>query len=153
MCQSRCVHVPCLAIELARLFFVLCTHLFVRVYALCLRVCVPMRTSVCRADSQGAYVCCDVCAMYLQGDQLTTFDGDDGLRSALVGMMSGGFSGHALSHSDIGASCRMMALSVCPSVRLSVCLSFCQSVCLACLPACQPARVSVSVCLSVLCWR
>ena len=36
------------------------------------------------------------------GDQLTTFDGHDGLKSAIVGMMNAGVSGHALTHSDIG---------------------------------------------------
>ncbi|MDX9719367.1 MAG: alpha-glucosidase [Myxococcota bacterium] len=37
-----------------------------------------------------------------QGDQLTTWDRYDGLVSALHGLISGGFSGIALNHSDIG---------------------------------------------------
>jgi alpha-glucosidase (family GH31 glycosyl hydrolase) len=36
------------------------------------------------------------------GDQLTTWDGYDGLASAVTGLISSGFSGFALSHSDIG---------------------------------------------------
>jgi alpha-glucosidase len=37
-----------------------------------------------------------------QGDQLTTWDKYDGLVSALHGLVSGGFSGIALNHSDTG---------------------------------------------------
>ena len=37
-----------------------------------------------------------------EGDQLTTWDKYDGLVSALHGLISGGFSGIALNHSDIG---------------------------------------------------
>ena len=40
--------------------------------------------------------------LFWMGDQLTTFDAYDGLHSALIGMLSGGIVGHALSHSDIG---------------------------------------------------
>ena len=36
------------------------------------------------------------------GDQITTWDVKDGLKSALLGMLSGGLSGMSLSHSDIG---------------------------------------------------
>jgi alpha-glucosidase len=36
------------------------------------------------------------------GDQLTTWDSFDGLRSAVTGLVSSSFSGFALSHSDIG---------------------------------------------------
>ena len=36
------------------------------------------------------------------GDQLVSWDGDDGMRSAVKGMLAGGFSGYALNHSDIG---------------------------------------------------
>ncbi|GBG24992.1 Alpha-glucosidase [Hondaea fermentalgiana] len=36
------------------------------------------------------------------GDQMTTFDHHDGMRSALTGVLSAGFSGFSLSHSDIG---------------------------------------------------
>lgn len=37
-----------------------------------------------------------------QGDQLTTWDKYDGLVSALRGLISGGFSGISLNHSDVG---------------------------------------------------
>ncbi len=37
-----------------------------------------------------------------QGDQLTTWDRYDGMKSAVHGLISGGFSGIALNHSDIG---------------------------------------------------
>lgn len=40
--------------------------------------------------------------LYWNGDQLPTFDQNDGLRSSITGMLSGGLSGMALSHSDIG---------------------------------------------------
>ncbi|MBZ0252122.1 MAG: alpha-glucosidase, partial [Candidatus Methylomirabilis sp.] len=40
--------------------------------------------------------------LFWLGDQLVTFDGDDGLKSAIKGMLSGGFSGYALNHSDVG---------------------------------------------------
>ena len=36
------------------------------------------------------------------GDQITTWDVKDGLKSALLGILSGGLSGMSLSHSDIG---------------------------------------------------
>jgi len=36
------------------------------------------------------------------GDQLVSWDGNDGMKSAVKGMLSGGFSGYALTHSDIG---------------------------------------------------
>ena len=36
------------------------------------------------------------------GDQLPTFDQNDGLRSSVTAMLSGGLSGMALTHSDIG---------------------------------------------------
>ncbi len=37
-----------------------------------------------------------------EGDQLTTWDRFDGIESALHGLISGGFSGIALNHSDVG---------------------------------------------------
>jgi alpha-glucosidase len=40
--------------------------------------------------------------LFWVGDQLVTFDGDDGLKSAIKGMISGGLSGWSLNHSDIG---------------------------------------------------
>lgn len=40
--------------------------------------------------------------LFWAGDQLVTWDGHDGLRSALAGMLSGGVSGMTLTHSDVG---------------------------------------------------
>lgn len=40
--------------------------------------------------------------LFWNGDQMVTFDGDDGMKSAIKGMLSGGFSGYSLNHSDIG---------------------------------------------------
>lgn len=40
--------------------------------------------------------------LFWEGDQLVTWDADDGLKSAVVGLLSGGFSGISLNHSDIG---------------------------------------------------
>lgn len=40
--------------------------------------------------------------LFWEGDQLTTWDKYDGLKSALYGMLNGGFSGLALNHSDTG---------------------------------------------------
>ena len=40
--------------------------------------------------------------LFWEGDQLTTWDKYDGLKSALHGMLNGGFSGLALNHSDTG---------------------------------------------------
>jgi len=40
--------------------------------------------------------------LFWLGDQLVTFDGHDGLKSAVKGMLSGGLSGYSLNHSDIG---------------------------------------------------
>lgn len=39
---------------------------------------------------------------YWVGDQLVNWDGHDGIKSAVVGMLSSGLSGHTLTHSDIG---------------------------------------------------
>ena len=40
--------------------------------------------------------------LYWRGDQLPTFDGYDGMKSALVALLNGGMSGFTLGHSDIG---------------------------------------------------
>ncbi|HNR90017.1 MAG TPA: alpha-glucosidase [Spirochaetota bacterium] len=40
--------------------------------------------------------------LFWEGDQMVTWDGDDGLKSAIKGLVSGGFSGFSLNHSDIG---------------------------------------------------
>ncbi|RZA13901.1 MAG: alpha-glucosidase, partial [Proteobacteria bacterium] len=43
----------------------------------------------------------DVQAFWL-GDQMTTWDGDDGMKSAVKGLLSGGLSGFSNNHMDIG---------------------------------------------------
>ncbi len=40
--------------------------------------------------------------LFWEGDQLVTWDAYDGLRSAVLGLMTGGLSGVSLNHSDIG---------------------------------------------------
>lgn len=40
--------------------------------------------------------------LFWLGDQATTFDANDGLASAVAGLINGGFSGISLNHSDIG---------------------------------------------------
>ena len=41
-------------------------------------------------------------SLYWLGDQLVTWDQYDGIKSAVVGALSGGIGGHSLTHSDIG---------------------------------------------------
>lgn len=50
--------------------------------------------------------------LFWVGDQLVTFDGDDGLKSAIKGMLSGGISGYSLNHSDIGGFTTISVLFV-----------------------------------------
>ena len=40
--------------------------------------------------------------LFWLGDQLVSWDGDDGLGSAVVGLVSSGLSGYSMIHSDIG---------------------------------------------------
>lgn len=40
--------------------------------------------------------------MFWLGDQLVSWDSNDGLRSVITGALSSGLTGHALTHSDIG---------------------------------------------------
>jgi alpha-glucosidase len=40
--------------------------------------------------------------LFWQGDQLVSWDAHDGIKSAVVGLLSGGLSGFSLNHSDIG---------------------------------------------------
>ncbi len=40
--------------------------------------------------------------LFWLGDQMVTWDEHDGIRSAVTGMLSGGFSGYSLQHGDIG---------------------------------------------------
>jgi alpha-glucosidase (family GH31 glycosyl hydrolase) len=41
-------------------------------------------------------------ALFWAGDQLVSWDAYDGLQSAILGYLSGGLSGLALTHSDVG---------------------------------------------------
>ncbi len=43
-----------------------------------------------------------VTPLFWLGDQLVTWDGYDGLATAIIGMLSQGLSGYSLTHSDIG---------------------------------------------------
>ena len=43
----------------------------------------------------------DACLFWM-GDQLVTYDSFDGLQSALIGLLNGGWSGFSIGHSDIG---------------------------------------------------
>jgi len=43
-----------------------------------------------------------VTTLFWLGDQMVTWDGDDGLASAIKGLLSGGLSGMSLNHGDIG---------------------------------------------------
>ena len=40
--------------------------------------------------------------LFWEGDQMVTWDRHDGLKSAVTGLLSSGFSGYAFNHSDIG---------------------------------------------------
>lgn len=50
--------------------------------------------------------------MLWEGDQLTTWDKFDGIKSALRGLLGGGFSGIALNHSDTGGYTSLSAEGV-----------------------------------------
>ena len=41
-------------------------------------------------------------SVFWEGDQLVNWDADDGLQSVILGALSGGISGHTITHSDIG---------------------------------------------------
>ncbi len=43
-----------------------------------------------------------VTPLFWLGDQLVTWDTDDGLATAIIGMLSEGLSGYSMTHSDIG---------------------------------------------------
>ena len=43
-----------------------------------------------------------IATLFWLGDQLMTWDGYDGIKTALVGILSGGISGFSLMHSDVG---------------------------------------------------
>ncbi|MBK7975668.1 MAG: alpha-glucosidase [Deltaproteobacteria bacterium] len=52
------------------------------------------------------------------GDQLVSFDGSDGLASAVKGLLSGGISGFALNHGDVGGYTSVSILGVTRSKEL-----------------------------------
>jgi sulfoquinovosidase len=41
-------------------------------------------------------------SIFWEGDQLVNWDENDGLKNVVLGALSGGLSGHSISHSDIG---------------------------------------------------
>ena len=43
-----------------------------------------------------------VTPLFWLGDQLVTWDADDGLATVIIGMLTEGLSGYSLTHSDIG---------------------------------------------------
>lgn len=43
--------------------------------------------------------------LFWEGDQMTSWQRNDGIKSAIVGLLSSGLSGFALNHSDIGGYC------------------------------------------------
>ncbi|KAI5663768.1 hypothetical protein M9H77_23091 [Catharanthus roseus] len=43
--------------------------------------------------------------LFWEGDQMVSWQTNDGIKSAVVGLLSGGLSGYALNHSDIGGYC------------------------------------------------
>lgn len=59
-------------------------------------------------------------SLFWQGDQTVSWDGQDGLRSALQGLISGGLSGFSLNHSDAGGytSICQMGIGLCRSPEL-----------------------------------
>ncbi|KAL3534639.1 hypothetical protein ACH5RR_003100 [Cinchona calisaya] len=43
--------------------------------------------------------------LFWEGDQMVSWQANDGIKSSVVGLLSGGISGYALNHSDIGGYC------------------------------------------------
>ena len=62
--------------------------------------------------------------LFWMGDQLVTYDAFDGLNSAFLGMVSGGLSGHALSHSDIGGYTMIKECIKLPGRPAPVCFEY-----------------------------
>ena len=50
----------------------------------------------------GNYKSPNVSRLFWAGDQLVTWDVHDGLRSAIISILSGSLSGFTLAHTDIG---------------------------------------------------
>lgn len=43
--------------------------------------------------------------LFWEGDQMVSWQANDGIKSAVVGLLSSGLSGYAFNHSDIGGYC------------------------------------------------
>lgn len=43
--------------------------------------------------------------LFWEGDQMVSWQAHDGIKSAVVGLLSSGLSGYAFNHSDIGGYC------------------------------------------------
>lgn len=43
--------------------------------------------------------------LFWEGDQMVSWQTNDGIKSSVVGLLSSGISGYALNHSDIGGYC------------------------------------------------
>ena len=43
--------------------------------------------------------------LFWEGDQMVSWQANDGIKSAVVGLLSSGISGYAFNHSDIGGYC------------------------------------------------
>lgn len=43
--------------------------------------------------------------LFWEGDQMVSWQTNDGIKSSVVGLLSSGMSGYALNHSDIGGYC------------------------------------------------
>lgn len=44
-------------------------------------------------------------SLFWEGDQMVSWQENDGIKSAVVGLLSSGISGYAFNHSDIGGYC------------------------------------------------
>ena len=56
--------------------------------------------------------------LFWLGDQTTTWDKNDGIKSALIGLLSSGLSGQSLNHSDIGGYAALTPLGIKRSKQL-----------------------------------
>lgn len=44
-------------------------------------------------------------SLFWEGDQMVSWQANDGIKSSVVGLLSSGISGYAFNHSDIGGYC------------------------------------------------
>ena len=56
--------------------------------------------------------------LFWEGDQMVSWQANDGIKSSVVGLLSSGISGYAYNHSDIGGYC---------AVKLPFCLNYTRS--------------------------